>query len=180
MSDEAKLSFLREHGVDVLAHSQRDLLAHLLGVRDLLRAWGARASVCDAGLFHSVYGTEVFPTRSVPEGLRPVVRALIGDEAEALAFLFGVMVRESLIDNLYEDRAPFVESRLDDDELSITAQQLRDLCDLYVANWLEQRDRFPARQRDGKRRELERMRGWLIVGGRAAVDEAYGFEGGAR
>jgi|AntAceMinimDraft_12_1070368.scaffolds.fasta_scaffold373654_1 hypothetical protein len=37
--------------------------AHLAGVRRVLHAWGAGDDVCDAGLFHSIYGTEGFQAR---------------------------------------------------------------------------------------------------------------------
>jgi hypothetical protein len=38
---------------------QGSFLGHLMGVEDDLAAWGCDANVTLAGLFHSIYGTEV-------------------------------------------------------------------------------------------------------------------------
>ena len=35
-------------------------LEHLSGVQDVLQSWNEPEYVCNAGLFHSVYGTELF------------------------------------------------------------------------------------------------------------------------
>jgi len=45
--------FLREVNTQEIPHTERALLDHLLGTRQLLVEWGARPAVCDAGLFHS-------------------------------------------------------------------------------------------------------------------------------
>ena len=62
------------------------LIKHLVGVHDILVANGAPRYVCDAGLFHSIYGTIYFNTQSTNN--REEVRQLIGTEAEELVYLF--------------------------------------------------------------------------------------------
>ena len=58
----ARLELLRRLGFDRLEHdSHVPFLSHLLGTRRLLVEWGERPALCDAGLFHSAYGTEYFP-----------------------------------------------------------------------------------------------------------------------
>jgi len=97
---EDRLRFLRNANADAMPHSQRALLDHLLGTRQLLLDWGARPAVCDAGLFHSVFGTEHYAPQAIPLSMRADVRQLIGDEAESLAWLFCIMRRETFDANL--------------------------------------------------------------------------------
>jgi hypothetical protein len=101
---EKRVRFLREAHTEAMPHSDRGLRDHLLGTRQLLVEWGARPSVCDAGLFHSVYGTEHYEPKAIPLSMRTDVRRLIGDEAESLAWLFCIMRRDTFNQNLARDR----------------------------------------------------------------------------
>jgi hypothetical protein len=174
-SFEKKVAFLQRHGADDLAHSGADLLAHLKGVHDLLRRWGRRPQLCDAGLFHSVYGTEIFPTGAVPLELRPLVRGLIGEEAETLAHLFGTVSRAAVFDAAFEG-APFLLETRTGGQIGITDQQYSDLAVLTVANWLEQRPRFPDSSRNSRAREFRAMCQFLPTTPRQALEEAYRFD----
>jgi hypothetical protein len=75
-------------------------LDHLVGTQAILRAWGCAEHVCQAGLFHSIFGTESFQAFSLPldeaGSNRATVRATIGKEAEGLALVNCVMERDSL------------------------------------------------------------------------------------
>ncbi|MFD4371107.1 DUF6817 domain-containing protein [Streptomyces sp. NPDC058486] len=173
-SFEEKISFLRHHGADDLAHSRADLLAHLRGVHDLLHDWGSSPQLCDAGLFHSVYGTEIFPTGTVPIELRPLVRGLIGEEAEALVHLFGTVSRAGIFDAAFEG-APFLLETREGGQVGVTDQQYTDLAALTVANWLEQRPRFPESSRNSRAREFGTMRHFLPTTVRQALEAAYRF-----
>lgn len=56
-----RLALLRRLGFGELTHdSHVPFLSHLAGTRRLLAEWGERPELCDAGLFHSAYGTEYF------------------------------------------------------------------------------------------------------------------------
>jgi Domain of unknown function (DUF6817) len=170
---EDMLAFLAAQGADALDHSEADLLSHLLGVQGLLQQWGAREAVCDAGLFHSVYGTEYFTEIAVSLALRPKVQALIGDEAEALAHAFATMHRETLYDNLFDGRTEYaIRSRLTEETIPLTRQQFRDLCDITLANWYEQRLRVPAEIRSLTALEFHYMRPYLLPAACAALDAA--------
>lgn len=173
---EAKVAFLARHGAGEIAHSAHSLLSHLLGVQDLLTRWGARQAVADAGLFHSVYGTELFPTGAVPKDLRAEVQALIGVQAEWLAFVFADMTRQSLYDNLFDEAGDYgVTSRTSDRRIDLTERQFADLCDLVAANWLEQRARFPEDQRLSASREFREMLPYLSPAAAGAIRAAYAF-----
>ena len=78
--------FLMSLGCDKTPHSSRTLLDHLKGVHDLLRDWGNDENVCNAGLFHSIYGTDTFKHVSLSD--RNALIDKIGTIAEGLVFIF--------------------------------------------------------------------------------------------
>jgi len=79
--------FLIACGCATHHHSGRSFFGHLMGVYIALIAHGYDDDICYAGLFHSIYGTEHFPVVSLSPTRRAEVRALIGERAEALAYL---------------------------------------------------------------------------------------------
>lgn len=183
--DDAPLayeSFLIQHGATELGHSTEDLLTHLRGTQALLVRWQAPKPLELAGLFHSVYGTESFRQTLLPLTLRPTVQALIGLEAERLAYLFGMMAKSSFYP-LLDLLAPEVSGqepwalvhRMTGERLVITPETFAALCNLTVANWLEQRPRVPPDKQNIRRNEFWKMRPLLLPLARVALDEAYGF-----
>jgi hypothetical protein len=50
----------------------------------VLRGWKQDVELADAGLFHSIYGTEGFAGFALPFTERPTIRALVGQRAERL------------------------------------------------------------------------------------------------
>ena len=84
---------LDELGLNRIPHSGRDFFTHLSGTHVLLRSWDNPDAVCHAGLFHSVYGTSHFHHKAFPIERRDVIRAMIGEEAEFLAYVFCVTER---------------------------------------------------------------------------------------
>lgn len=135
------LAFLDGLSLARRQHSGADLAAHLIGTRALLRSWGAREPLCQAGLFHSVFGTEMFPVEAPPTTLRAEVRALIGAEAERLAWLFGQVDRASFTHQV-TGAGPCV-SRHSRAPLELSDLDLADLANLYTANAVEQLPRLP-------------------------------------
>ena len=95
VSFKTMTEFFRQIEADQVSHSDKTYLAHAIGVYNDLRAWGADEDVCNAGLFHSIYGTEIFQSFTLPVTRRDEVRELIGDEAEGLAFWNCFMDRSS-------------------------------------------------------------------------------------
>jgi hypothetical protein len=175
------VGFLRDNGAERIDHSNESLLDHLIETRDVLASWGARQELCDAALFHSVYGTQFLGDELIGTDRRDEVRALIGPDAEAVVWLWHGIERQSLAQNL--DREEGLEIALrDGTEVPITHQQFVDLVNLMVADAVEQ---LPRRLPEN----VERQQGWLTpflplalpAGARAAQDvfERYGPEAAA-
>lgn len=130
------LRFLRELGMDRVEHdSHVPFLAHLRGVRELLREWGARAELQDAGLFHSVYGTEYFDPAGGDGPDRAAVREEIGAEAEEIAWLWCTIRRETL------GSAEIVDRR-GGSPLALDERRRADLVELWCADAVEQLPRM--------------------------------------
>ena len=68
-------------------------LAHGAGVYRDLKSWGCSQELCDAGMFHSIYGTELFQDFTLPLERRGEVRNLIGERAERLVYLNCCLLR---------------------------------------------------------------------------------------
>ena len=151
---EKQISFLQTHGAEDLEHTDSDLLEHLEGTRSILQGWGESTDVVTAGLFHSVYGTEVYQDQMIPPTLRPQVQALIGPRAERIAYLFGALERKSFLESVMAGRFT-IHSRFDGTLLSDSEEEFRAVCAVYVANRLEQRPRW---DEDWKYQEMEEMR----------------------
>lgn len=166
--------FLQAHGAATAGHGVRSLIEHLQGVADLLTGYGARDALRDAGLFHSVYGTESYQSQTIPIELRPRVVRLIGEEAERLAWLFGVMKKESFYALLGAGEGCITHRQLGA-PVALSRQDMRDLCDLTVANWLEQRPRAPEQYQRIREVEFRQMLPLLLPGSRAAIAAAYEF-----
>lgn len=168
------LDFLRESGAAGLDHTGgTPLLAHLVGVRSLLLAWGARNALVDAGLFHSVYGTEFFAPATVAPSLRDRVRARIGVEAEEIAWLWCTIRRGTLGENIPRDADFSVVGRHRDEPIALGAQRLGDLVTLWAADTLEQ---LPRLEPEGTRFQatLYGLRGRALPAARRALEEAFG------
>jgi hypothetical protein len=170
-----KIAFLRGREAEAMRHSSSTLLEHLLGTRQLLVAWSCRETVCDAGLFHSVYGTESYSLSAVPLSDRAQVRSLIGREAERLAFLFCVMEKGSFYANLPHKPYLAIVSRISGMTVRLTVEEFGDLCHMAVANWLEQHPRVAAPYRLMRRPEFSAMRPWLVPAAWAALNNVYDF-----
>ena len=153
---EKRLRFLRKANTEGMPHSDRGLLDHLLGTRQLLVEWEARPALCDAGLFHSVYGTEYYELQAIPLSMRNEVQQLIGDEAESLAWLFCMIRRETLYENPGREGEFRVQHRLTDEWLPLTKIQFQDLLTLTIANTLEPFPRCSRFERRYLRRYLRK------------------------
>jgi hypothetical protein len=155
---DKRISFLEAANIRAREHSTRGLFDHLLGTRQLLLDWGARTAVCDAGLFHSVYGTEHYLPSTIPFTLRDPVINLIGPEAERLAWLFCVMHRESFDANRGRNGTRRLQNRITGDWMELSEAGFADLVNLTFANTLEALPRLPWHTRRACRSYLK---SWL-------------------
>lgn len=171
--DTQKRAFLLARAGD-LPHSRESLMRHLESTHGLLRAWSARQAICDAGLFHSAYGTEAFVSAIAEEDDRAAVQGLIGHEAEGLAWLFGRCSQQSIVDSA-ESGGPLID-RVEGTALTVTDAQRRDLCELAAANWLEQRPRLDAETQRLLLGAVRAIRAWISPKARTALALASASE----
>lgn len=141
------LRVLLRSGAMQTAHSGRTLFDHLLGTYNMLFHWGQPQAVCLAGLFHSIYGTNAFLRQSLQASQRAELQAVIGIEAEALAWLFCNIDRpRAILRGLQQgmtDKAIQLEVRRDLQAMPTSTMpaaplQVRALAEIECANLIEQ------------------------------------------
>ncbi|MFM7509898.1 MAG: DUF6817 domain-containing protein [Actinomycetota bacterium] len=133
----ARLDLLRRLGYHSLTHdSHVPFLSHLVGTRRILVGWGERPALCDAGLFHSAYGTEYFRPDVVPD--QDELQSLIGVEAETIARAWCTIRRDTI--GLDEPHPAVV--RDSDDVWPLGRQLAGDIATLWAADTVEQIDRM--------------------------------------
>jgi len=98
-----KIDFLKSIGSDEADHSGRTLLDHLIGTSEKLREMGAPQYLQDAGLFHSVYGTAYFMPEKGLVNDRQIIKDLIGEQAEEIAYWFCVLDKPRITEILKFD-----------------------------------------------------------------------------
>ena len=138
----ARLDLLKRLGYGELTHdSHVPFLSHLLGVRRLLVEWDERPAMCEAGLFHSAYGTEFFGPDHTAE--RSDVEALIGPEAEAIAHAWCTIRRDTI-----ELTDPItVVDRTTDSRITLGDEMAADVATLWAADTVEQIARMTPEER---------------------------------
>lgn len=135
--------FFQEIGADKVEHTDKTYLAHAIGVYNDLKAWGWEEELARAGLFHSIYGTEIFQGFTLPWEHRNKVQALIGDRAERLAYLNCAMKRDHFDNQTGNSLGPYtILDRFTGEELSLSDQDFDDLCFMHLCDWLEQVERW--------------------------------------
>lgn len=129
----ARLALLKTLGFAELEHdSHVPFLSHLVGTRRVLAGWGERPAMCDAGLFHSAYGTEYFPVDQDVD--REQVIAVIGPDAERIAHAWCTIRRDTIE---LGDPATVID-RTTDQRIEIDAALLADIATLWAADTVEQ------------------------------------------
>jgi hypothetical protein len=173
--------FLIDLGIEQIAHTQKNYLAHLISVYRLMQAAGCDEDLCRAGLFHSIYGTERFQGFKLPLERRAELVELIGSRAERLAYWNCLMDRGSLDEllaqpadkNTGQEQEPFLlRNRESGEDMPLTRRELDDLCRVHLFDWLEQapRSRFGWDYRRQAYRQMAERLGSHAV---AAFDRVY-------
>jgi hypothetical protein len=174
--DKRLTDYLVNLGVQAVGHTQKTYLGHLMAVQRLLEGAGYGPDVCRAGLFHSIYGTELFQGFKLPLENRDELRALIGERAERLAYLNCAMDRP-FFDKVVEEGAhpPRFRDRLTGEESRLSTEDFDDLCRVHLFDWLEQAPR--SRYGWGYRRATYRaMAQRLGESAQAAYETAFAAE----
>ena len=167
------LDLLLDLNTDTNRHSGGALLDHLRGTHDLLDEWGNDQAVCIGGLFHSIYGTQAYQTQSASLEDRHRIRAVVGERAERLAFLFAVSNRGEFFEALDRDQAT-LWNRIHERASPVTHDELRDLIEMELANFVEFMPRLPFTDEELSALEgnVERVADLITTRARAAVKAA--------
>lgn len=129
------LTLLGAHQQD---HSGRTLLQHLTGVSALLRAWGNPEAVCNAGLFHSIYGTSAYQRSTLSRDQRQQIQRLIGDASEQLVYLFSVCDQRALLVAAAQGTTATLRDSHLDQPIEVPNPLFCALMEIGVANLIEQ------------------------------------------
>jgi hypothetical protein len=167
--------WLITQGIDRVGHTGKTYLAHLIGVHRDLEAWGCPPDVCRAGMFHSIYGTELFQGFKLELDRRAEVRQLIGERAERLGYVNCVMDRSSFDAEVARGLPPYrIVNRITRETIELSEEDFDDLCRVHLCDWLEQ---VPRSKRWDYRRDSYRHLA-LRLGGIAKRDHdrVYGQE----
>ena len=131
--------YLIAQGIDRIGHTGKTYLAHLIGVYRYMEGHGCNEELCRAGMFHSIYGTELFQGFKLPLDRRAEVAVLIGDRAEHLAYLNCAMDRTSFDQALARGEEPYCfRDRLTGEAVELSPEDFDDLGKVHLYDWLEQ------------------------------------------
>jgi hypothetical protein len=137
--EEGARAFLIARGAREIAHPGGTLYEHLERTAATLRAWEAPADLVLAGLCHASYGTDGFATALIEASQREVLRAIAGDEAEALVYLYASCDRHFGVENLARNPQLF-RNRFTGSVYEAPLHMLRDFIQLTFANELDVAD----------------------------------------
>jgi hypothetical protein len=135
-------NYLLELGIEKVGHTGKTYLAHLVGLYRMMEERGCTPELCRAGMFHSIYGTQVFQGFKLSLEQRQQVCELIGERAERLAYLNCAIDRETF-DRAQEQSAPpyrFLD-RFENKEVALLREDFDDLSRIHLYDWLEQAPR---------------------------------------
>jgi hypothetical protein len=134
--------FLIGLGIERVGHTNKTYLAHLVGVYRLMHDLGCSEEVCRAGMFHSIYGTQQFQGFKLGLDQPAMVRDLIGERAERLAYMNCAMDRASFDIALNSAAEPYrFGDRITGEAIELSQHDFDDLCAVHLYDWLEQAPR---------------------------------------
>ena len=176
---KAGIEYLKSIECHTVSHSKRTLLDHLIGTYNLLQGWDASESVCLAGLFHSVYGTEGFHATLAGIPDRKIIVNIIGREAEALAWLFGIRTNQSFWEQVrvliqQPDVSAFtLVDRLTEQPVPCTRNQLLDVINLVLANAIDQVQHIPEHFTERHNRMFQQLLPFALPEAAAAFTKIF-------
>lgn len=141
---DAHLEVLEDWGAGAMPHPGGTLLAHLERTANLLAAWGASDDLVLAALFHATYGTDGFALSLKDLDERDVLRAQIGEAAEAIAWFYAACDREATYPTITPGEPCVFRDRFTGNDITPSKAQLYDFVELTIANELDLVDHNPA------------------------------------
>lgn len=145
-NDDQLDQVLQNIGAFQYAHAHgRSLRDHLTGTRNILRSWSQPFWIQAAGLFHSIYSTDVYRPQVLDIANRERLRAVIGKKAERLVYLFCSVSRYALFERLFESAASRphglitpMEISEEQSDLKLDSSEVFGLILIHMANEAEQ------------------------------------------
>ncbi|MBA62262.1 MAG: hypothetical protein CMJ76_07835 [Planctomycetaceae bacterium] len=138
------VKFLSNLGTGSIGHSgNKKYLAHLVSVFNDVHSWGGAQYLARSGMFHSIYGTQLFQGFTLPIESRDELKELIGEDAEWIAFLNCFVHREPFDQAVIDGSTDYiVHNRETGEQYQLTEQNWKDLIFLHLCDWLEQIERL--------------------------------------
>ena len=131
--------YFQQIGADGIRHSSKGYLAHAIGVYNDLKEWGWKEDLARIGLFHSIYGTQLFQGFTLPLEKREEIRGLIGDQAEFVCYLNCALDRPHFDQQFLKPTGPYqILDRFTDQVIDVADEDFNLLCTLHLCDWLEQ------------------------------------------
>lgn len=150
-------------GANTVGHTDKTYAAHAFGVAHDLGKWGADEDLCKAGVFHSIYGTELFQGFTLSLEKREELKELIGERAEWLSYMNCAMHRPTFDESVFlsEGPYPFVD-RFTNERMLLDDRDFNDLVVLQLCDWLEQvgRSKSWEYRREGYSQMAKRLGGY--------------------
>jgi hypothetical protein len=137
MSVEKYLDFLIQLNTKQSKHIETNLLTHLQGVYNYLLVWNCPKEIQLAGLFHSIYSTDEFKTKSLSFEKRPELQKLIGRSAENLVYIYCCCSEKSFQNSVLNNCLPQLQNRFSNSQILLSKQEYNALLWVRLANILD-------------------------------------------
>ena len=134
---EEKFRQLSELGAGDFEHLDGSLIDHLNGTKALLERWAASKELQDAGLYHAAYGTAGFSEHLVATSQRHKIAGIIGKRAESIVYLYCACDRDFFWPQFGKSEPLVFKNRFNEESFQPSTEQVKDFCELTVANELE-------------------------------------------
>ena len=155
--------YFQDIGADEVRHTSKGYLAHAIGVYNDLKEWGWSEELSCIGLFHSIYGTQLFQGFTLPLEKRDEIRGLIGEQAELISYLNCAIDRPHFDEEILKPAGPYqILDRFIGTLMDVSDENFDLLCTLHLCDWLEQVARSGAWDyRRTALRKLAERQGWI-------------------
>jgi hypothetical protein len=110
---------------------------HLLRTYDLLKKYGFSQNICSAGAMHSIFGTNVFKTKTLDITQRELVEAVIGVNATNLVELFSAIDRPASLEQALIDNS-LILNTTSGSTINVDQSTFDSLCAIEALNLYEQ------------------------------------------
>ena len=132
-------NYLQEVGATEVVHSDKGYLAHAIGVYNDLKKWGWDEELARLGIFHSIYGTQVYQGFTLPLEKRSEIAELLGDRAEQLCWLTCAIDRRHFDNEIVKTEGPYrILDRFSGETADVPDEDFDALCFMHLCDWLEQ------------------------------------------